>query len=172
MAVIYIVLSLITAVIFFITRECTLTFKKRDIITLKIDFNLFAFELIDIKGRKKKAEKKTLSFYRNVHSRFLYLLDRSSVEIKRLCLPIFPAPTAPSEIPFLFANKAVGLSIIAYLKGKAKDLAVAPDATDYDTDADLYYHITLRAPLTTFLYTAFTIGIDLIKNKRKVKSYG
>ncbi len=177
MAVIYIVLALITAVIFFVTRYTTVTVKKRDALNIKIDFNLFALDLTKKNKNKKthkksKADKKDAEFYKSIHKRFSTLLSVSDIEIFRLCLPIFPAPNEPSELPFLFANRAVGLGIITYLRSHAKTLYVAEDATSPKSDSDLFYHITLRAPLIFLIYIILSLKIDITKNKRRMKIYG
>ncbi len=177
MAVIYIIFAIITAVIFFVSRNCLVTVKKQDFLTVKLDFNLFALELIN-KGKKRKnskkskADKKDRQFYKDIHNTILKLLSRSSVDIKKLCLPIFPAPGEPAEIPFLFANKAFGIGIITYLRGRAKDLTVSDDATEPIPDSNLSYHINLRAPLIFLIYIILSFKLDIIKNKRRAKNYG
>ncbi len=176
MAAVYIIFALFTAVFFFVTRECAITVKKGDFLTVKLDFNLFALELIN-KGeiakssKKSKADKKDRQFYKDVHATILKLISNSYIEIKRLCLPIFPAPNEPSQIPFLFANKAIGISIITYLKGRAKSFYAAEDATNPNTDTDLSYHIILRAPLIFLIYIILSVKTDIIKNKRRNKGY-
>ncbi len=172
MAGIYICLALITAVIFFITRLVDITIKKGYELSLKIDFNLFSFEIIGISGRKNSAKKKDAQFYKDIYKSFTYLLSRSSLKVKRLCLPLFPIPNEPSEIPFLFANRAISSSIISYLRGRVTNLKVEEDAAAPAVRGDLYCHIILRTRLTTLIYTAVTVGIDLIKNKKRIDNYG
>lgn len=164
MAGLYIFLSLFTAVIFILTRECLVTVIKRDYLVVRVDLVFFAITLYNrekSKSKKKKSENKIL--HRKIYDRITKLLAYSRIEVKKLCIPVFPEPESPFEIPFLSANKAINYLALAYLSSLSRELTLS----ESDKNDDSIYHLILRTPLIGLLYTVIAIRLDEYIEKRK-----
>ncbi len=172
MAVVYIVLSLVTAVIFILTRNTKVDIQKRDFLIIKVDLTFFAIELINREKskskRKSKAEGSKAELYRKIKDRIILLLSASRLEIRKLSLPIFPTPDLPSALPFLFGNRAINLALATYLISLAKDGELVSDiSSESDSDDDLVYHFILYTPLIRLIYTIVTVRLDILKDKKR-----
>ena len=164
MAGLYIFLSLFTAVIFILTRECLVTVIKKEYLVIRVDLVFFAITLYNReKSKSKKKKRKTWIHRRKLYDRITKLLSYSRIEVKKLCIPIFPRSETPSEIPFLSANKALNYLALAYLSSLSKDLTLS----ESDENDDSIYHLILKTPLISLLYTVIAIRLDAyIENKK------
>ena len=171
MAVVYIVLSLITAVIFILTRNAKVDIKKRDFLIIKVDLTFFAIELINREKRKNKrkdkADAKSPELYRKIKDRIVLLLSVSRLEIRKLSLPIFPASDLPSALPFLFGNRAINLALSTYLLSLAKEGEIVQGSSTEDDVDDLVYHFILYTPLIRLIYTIAAVRLDTLKDKKR-----
>ena len=162
MAVIYIILSLFTAILFILTRDVRVGIEKRDILTIKIDFTFFALSLFKTdksrkKGKKSKADK------RFIYKSITKLLSRSRISILKLNLFGTSDDLPPALAPIWFGNRAVSYAVLAYLKSTAKEVFVTENALSSSPDNRLIYHLILTTPLYRILYTAFAIRLGGIK---------
>lgn len=165
MAGLYIFLSLFTAVLFILTRECRISVIKRDHFTIRTDLTFFAITLYNKEKKKSKSDKKgsKAELRRKIYKRITTLLSHSKVELKRIAIPIFPDPSLPSELPFISANRAFSYILVGYLSGIAKEVTLSQD-TD---DSDSVYHLVIRTPLINLIYLIIALRLDIIKDKRK-----
>lgn len=166
MAGLYIFLSLFTAVIFILTRECLVTVIKNDCLVIRVDFVFFAVTLYKReKSVAKKSQKKTKSrdLPKKIYGRITKLLSYSRIDVKRLCINIFPEPNDPFEIPFISANSALNYLALSYLASISGVLTLS----ETDESDESLYHLILRTPLIGLLYTVIAIRADVYFEKKK-----
>lgn len=164
MAVIYIILSLLTAILFILTRKVRVGIEKREFLTIKIDLIFFTLCLFDTDKAKKKR-KKAKADKKFIYQKISDLLSRSKISVLKLDLSPFGDAEAPSLAPLWLGNRAVSFAILAYLKGASKQIYVSDDALDHSPDDPLIYHLILTAPMYLILYTSLAIRFGGIKKK-------
>lgn len=164
MAVIYIILSLITAILFILTRKVRVGIEKREYLTIKIDLIFFTLCLFDT-DKTKRNRKKSKADKRFIYQKITELLSRSRISVLKLALSPFGDTEAPSLAPLWLGNRAVSFAILAYLKGASGQLYVSDDALDRSSDDTLIYHLILTAPMYLILYTSLAIRFGGIKKK-------
>ncbi len=168
MAGLYIFLSLFTAVIFILTRECLVTVIRHDYLVIRVDLVFFAITLYNREKSKSKKQTKSknrekIKLRHRIYNRITGLLSYSRVEVKRLCIPVFPEPQSPFEIPFFSANKTINYLALAYLSSLSKELTLS----ESDEEDKSLYHLVLRTPLIRLLYTVIAIRADVYFEKKK-----
>ena len=166
MAGLYIVLSLITAVLFLLTRKSKITLTKSDALIIRLDLTFFALELKNskkIKKRKKKGSKKERArlFYR-----IKRLLGYCEVELCRLDLGVFDADS-PEKVPLFYLFKTAPYALCALLASLSADFKIAEGALNPRAGCDPYFSLTLKAPLILLLYYILLIRIDKIRTERE-----
>ena len=166
MAVIYIILSLLTAIAFILTRDVRVGVEKREFLTVKIDFTFFALSLFNT-DKAKKRRKKTKADKKFIYKKLTNLLSRSKLSIMKLDLSPFGDIGNPSLAPLHFGNRALSFAIFAYLKSTAKQVYVSNDALTHSPDSPFAYHLILTTPLYLILYTTFAIWLGGIKKKNR-----
>lgn len=164
MAVIYIILSLLTAILFILTRKIRVGIEKREFLTIKIDLIFFTLSLFNTNKTKKKRRKSKADI-KFIYQKITNLLSRSKISVLKLDLSPFGEAEAPGLVPLWLGNRTVSFAILAYLKGVSGKLHVSDDALDRSPDDPLIYHLILTAPMYLILYTSLAIRFGGIKKK-------
>lgn len=166
MAGLYIFLSLVTAVIFILSRECKVSIIKKQFLVIRVDLTFFALTLYNReKSKSKKKQGSTPELKRKIYNRLIKLLSYARIEVKRLSISVFPAPDSPSALPFASANSAINYLLVGYLASLAKEVSISGDGKADDS----LYHLILRTPLFRLLYTVIALRLDIFKDKRKMR---
>ena len=174
MAGIYIVSSLITAIIFILTRKAKLTITKTELLVIRLDLIFISLVLTERGKNKKKRNKKKASspeFRKRLFKRIKSLLSYSELEVERLDPKLFLPLAEPSKIPLLYLNHTLSFTFIALLSAYAKELKLSPYALSHNPESNVIYTFIIRAPLITLLYSIFLIRLDKIRTMRKKKFY-
>lgn len=174
MAGIYIVLALVTAVFFLLTRKSKLTVTKHDRLVIRIDLVFLGIQLTEKeKPRKKKRKKKKSSpeFRKRLIFRIKELLSKSELEVKKFCIGDLFIPKIPSQIPYFYLGKTPIYALLALVSAYSKSLTLSPDALSRKSEDEPYFHFVLRAPLIILLHSIFLIRLDKIRTERRLNKY-
>ncbi len=172
MAGIYIVLALITAVLFLLTRKSKLTVTKNARLVIRLDLVFLSIQLTErekTKNQRKKKKKSSPEFRRKLISRTRDILSKSELEIKRIYPGNFFYPKKPSQIPLIYLSHISIYAFIALLSAHAKKLTLSPDALSPSSEYDADYVFVLKAPLIILLYAILLIRYDKISTERKLR---
>ena len=131
---------------------------SEDVFKIEIHMPLLSLLLKSNNSRDKKKCGPRLSplAYLRIISAVIDKLNKSSVEIKSICIPINEIKQSGSSILRSFVYQYLIFSVIAYFKSKTNKISFEDNAFVLSPDIDeFHFYITIKSRLYEFVYAAW-----------------
>lgn len=173
MAIIQIILVLFL-VLYIITREVWIIFKKQDKVCLEIHFPIFAINFqskSDGREKRSKDSKNKLPFLSNIRI-FSAVIDKLSTNIivEKLVIPFPLDELIGSGISGHVTRQFIIFSLIAYLRTKSKNIIIDNNAFILSPDSTkTLFYLTAKPKIINLIIAILTYLVCLMQEKKRIR---
>lgn len=167
MSGIYVFLSIITAILFILTRDSVLKIKKADVFTIEIH-SIFLAIVLTQREKYQSSDSLDGKSFLSVRRALLNILPHADITLHSIRISDNHRSFGKSTFTRPYRYHIALSTFIAYLEMKAQKLTVDADAITFVSDSERYieFSITARIMLFHLLFELIKL-FYVIREKRK-----